>query len=122
MYAIRSYYGTVAFNIFLAIIGIWLLYVVVNMLKMKLLSSILGTIIGGGAIALIILFQQEIRRFLILLGTKYFPNKSFSLVITSYSIHYTKLYERVLVNLPLLPIKKRSTPGANRFILKYFVN
>ena len=32
--------GTVAFNIFLAIIGIWLLYVVVNMLKMKLLSSI----------------------------------------------------------------------------------
>ncbi len=72
--------GTVAFNIFLAIIGIWLLYVVVNMLKMKLLSSILGTIIGGGAIALIILFQQEIRRFLILLGTKYFPNKSFSLL------------------------------------------
>ena len=49
------------------------------MLKMKLLSSILGAIIGGGAIALIILFQQEIRRFLIFVGTKYFPNRKFSL-------------------------------------------
>jgi diadenylate cyclase len=67
--------GTVAFNIFIAVISIWLLYVIVNMLKMKLLSSILGAIIGGGAIALIILFQQEIRRFLIFVGTKYFPNR-----------------------------------------------
>jgi uncharacterized protein (TIGR00159 family) len=71
--------GTVAFNIFVAVIAIWLLYVVVNMMKMKLLSSILGTLIGGGAIALIILFQQEIRRFLIYFGSKYFPNKKFSL-------------------------------------------
>lgn len=71
--------GTVAFNIFIAVISIWLLYVIVNMMKMKLLSSILGAIIGGGAIALIILFQQEIRRFLIYVGTKYFPNRNFSL-------------------------------------------
>ena len=71
--------GTVAFNIFIAVIGIWLLYVIVNMMKMKLLSSILGAMIGGGAIALIILFQQEIRRFLIFVGTKYFPNRKFSL-------------------------------------------
>jgi len=71
--------GTVAFNIFIAVIGIWLLFVIVNMLKMKLLSSILGAIIGGGAIALIILFQQEIRRFLIFLGSRYFPNRKFSL-------------------------------------------
>ena len=71
--------GTVAFNIFIAVIGIWLLYVIVNMLKMKLLSSILGGIIGGGAIALIILFQQEIRRFLIFVGTKYFPDRKFSI-------------------------------------------
>jgi diadenylate cyclase len=71
--------GTVAFNIFIAVIGIWLLFVIVNMLKMKLLSTILGAIIGGGAIALIILFQQEIRRFLIFMGSRYFPNRKFSL-------------------------------------------
>jgi len=71
--------GTVAFNIFIAVIGIWLLYVIVDMLKMKLLSSILGGVMGGGAIALIILFQQEVRRFLIFVGSKYFPNRRFSL-------------------------------------------
>lgn len=70
--------GTVAFNIFIAVIGIWLLFVIVNMLKMKLLSTILGAIMGGGAIALIILFQQEIRRFLIFLGSRYFPDSKFS--------------------------------------------
>jgi len=71
--------GTVAFNIFVAIIGIWLLYFIVNILKMKLLTTILGGLIGGGVIALIILFQQEIRRFLIFLGSKYFPERRFSL-------------------------------------------
>ena len=71
--------GTVAFKIFIGVIAIYLVYILVNLLKMKLLSSILGAIIGGGAIALIILFQQEIRRFLIYLGGRYFPNRNFSL-------------------------------------------
>lgn len=46
---------------------------------MELLSSILGQIIGVGVIALIIVFQQEIRRFLLLLGTRYFSKYRFSL-------------------------------------------
>jgi diadenylate cyclase len=71
--------GTVAFSIFVGVIGIYLLYMLVDLLKMKLLSTILGAVIGGGAIALIVLFQQEIRRFLIFLGSKYFPNRKFSL-------------------------------------------
>lgn len=71
--------GTVAFNIFVAVIGIWLLYIIVRILKMKLLTSILGAAIGGGAIALIIIFQQEIRRFMIYIGSRYFSNRSFSL-------------------------------------------
>lgn len=70
--------GTVAFNIFLGISLLLLLYLVVRGLQMKLLSSILGALMGGGAIALIILFQQEIRRFLVYLGTRYFPNRTFS--------------------------------------------
>ncbi|MBN1951756.1 MAG: diadenylate cyclase [Bacteroidales bacterium] len=80
MYQIyRLIRGTVAFNIFIALISIWLLYVIVNMMKMKLLSSILGAVIGGGVVAIIILFQQEIRRFLIFIGTKYLLNKNFSI-------------------------------------------
>jgi uncharacterized protein (TIGR00159 family) len=70
--------GTVAYNIFIGIISIILLYFFVDFLQMKLLSSILGGLIGGGAIALIILFQQEIRRFLVFVGTRYFPKGKFS--------------------------------------------
>ena len=71
--------GTVAYNIFVGIISILLLYFFVDFLQMKLLSSILGALIGGGAIVLIILFQQEIRRFLMFVGTRYFPQGKFSL-------------------------------------------
>ena len=71
--------GTVAFNIFLAVLSLYLIYRIVQISNMKMLTDFLGAIIGGGAIALIIVFQQEIRRFLIFLGTRYFPNRSFSL-------------------------------------------
>jgi len=79
----HAYYlikGTVAYNIFVGIISIILLYFFVDFLQMKLLSSILGALIGGGAIALIILFQQEIRRFLVFVGTHYFPKGKFSIM------------------------------------------
>ncbi len=71
--------GTVAINIFLGIFTLYLFWLVVKALNMELLSSILGQIIGVGVIALIIVFQQEIRRFLLLLGTRYFSKNRFSL-------------------------------------------
>ncbi len=63
--------GTVAINIIVAILVIYVFWWFVRMLKMELLSNILGQIIGVGLIALIIVFQQEIRRFLILIGSRY---------------------------------------------------
>jgi len=63
--------GTVALNIIIGIIAIYILWGIVKMLKMELVSSILGQIIGVGVIALIIVFQQEIRRFLLIIGTRY---------------------------------------------------
>jgi len=44
-------------------------------LEMEMLSGILGTLIGGGVIALIVVFQQEIRKFLLMLGTTNFASK-----------------------------------------------
>lgn len=61
--------GTVAINIFFGIIAIYLLWKIVEVLEMKLLSEILGQFIGVGVIALIVVFQPEIRKFLLLLGT-----------------------------------------------------
>lgn len=60
--------GTVAIKIFLGILAIYLFWKIAAALKMELLSEILGQFIGVGVIALIVVFQQEIRRFLLLIG------------------------------------------------------
>ncbi len=62
--------GTVAIRIFLGILSIYLVWKLVSALQMELLSEILGQFIGVGVLALIIVFQQEIRRFLILVGSQ----------------------------------------------------
>jgi diadenylate cyclase len=67
--------GTVAMNIFVAIFSFYLLWLIVKALNMQLLGTILGQFIGVGIIALIIVFQQEIRRFLLMIGTRYLSRK-----------------------------------------------
>lgn len=70
--------GTVAFNIFLGIAIILVFWWAVKALKMELLSSIMDKVIGVGVIALIIVFQQEIRRFLIYIGSRYIDGNRIS--------------------------------------------
>lgn len=60
--------GTIAFNIFIGLFSIYLLWWMVKAFEMKLLSQILGQFIGVGVVALIIVFQQEIRKFLLIIG------------------------------------------------------
>ena len=62
--------GTNAPYILSGIIAIYLLWVVVRALNMELLSTILGQLISVGAIALIIVFQPELRRFLQVIGMR----------------------------------------------------
>lgn len=68
--------GTTAMTIFAGIFIVYLLWVVVKALNMTLLSSIMGQVIGVGVLALIIVFQQEIRRYLLLLGSRYAKAKN----------------------------------------------
>jgi diadenylate cyclase len=67
--------GTVAINIVIGIAIIFVIWKITEALKMKMLSDILGTLLGGGVIALIIVFQQEIRKFFLMIGTTNFTNK-----------------------------------------------
>lgn len=60
--------GTIAANIFIGLITIYVLYMVVNALEMRLLTWILKKFADVGIIAVIIVFQQEVRRFLLLVG------------------------------------------------------
>lgn len=67
--------GTVAINIFFGIVALFLIWKLVAALQMELLSEILGAFISVGLVALIIIFQPEIRQFLLALGTPNFLNK-----------------------------------------------
>ncbi len=71
--------GTVAINIFIGIFVLYIIWLIVRVLNMELLNNILGKIIEVGVIALIIVFQQEIRRFLLFIGTRYLSKNRFSL-------------------------------------------
>ena len=74
-YFYRLVRGTVAINIFIGIVIIWGFWKLTQLLDMRMTSSMVGGFMQVGLIALIIVFQQEIRKFLLLIGSTNFPNK-----------------------------------------------
>lgn len=60
--------GSSAMNIFVAIILLLIVRVIVGSLGMKLMTSLMNTLFDVGILALIIIFQPEIRHFLMRLG------------------------------------------------------
>jgi len=60
--------GTIAANIFIGLALIYVLFFVVKALHMRLLTAILQNFANVGIIAIVVVFQQEIRRFLLLVG------------------------------------------------------
>lgn len=66
--------GTAAINILFGLVAFFLLWKITTLLKMELLSDIFGAFISVGIIALIVIFQPEIRQFLLALGTPNFFN------------------------------------------------
>ncbi len=62
---------TVAIQIFGGIILLYFVWAVVRALNLELLSGFLGQFFEFGVLALIVVFQPEIRKFLLILGTKY---------------------------------------------------
>lgn len=60
--------GTSATRIFAGILVLYLIWIGARALDMQLLSFILGQLLGVGVIALIIIFQPEIRRFFLHIG------------------------------------------------------
>ncbi len=60
--------GSVAVRVFLGFLFLYLIFLVVRAVEMELLTAILGQFMGVGVIAVIILFQPEIRKFLLIIG------------------------------------------------------
>lgn len=69
--AFRLLRGSAAMSIFAAIFSLYILRVLVAAFNMKLMNALLGTVLDVGVLALIVIFQPEIRRFLIRFGNRY---------------------------------------------------
>lgn len=68
-YVYKLVKGTVAVNIFIGIIIIYLVWRVTDFLDMYMLHRIFDGFIKVGIIALIVVFQPEIRKFLLMVGS-----------------------------------------------------
>jgi diadenylate cyclase len=68
--------GTAAVNIFLGILAIFVIWRLVKSLQMDLLSDLLGAFTSVGFIAFIVVFQPEIRKFLLAIGSPGFITRS----------------------------------------------
>ncbi len=78
--------GTAALNIFIGVAIFYVFYRLVRYMHLDLFSSILGKFIDVGVIALLIVFQQELRRFFLFIGTyNVIGNQKFRKVLFGWS-------------------------------------
>ncbi len=73
--------GTVAINIFAGIFTFYVAWLLVRALNMELITSIMGQFFGMGMIALLIVFQQEVRRFLFEACVNFSASKTGALIV-----------------------------------------
>ena len=66
--------GSSAISIFVAIVSLYLIRVLVSAFNMRLMTALMETVLDVGMIALIVIFQPEIRKVLINLGNRYVNN------------------------------------------------
>lgn len=66
--------GSSAMSIFVAIISLYFIRILVGAFGMKFMVTLLDTVLDVGVLAIIVIFQPEIRKFLIQLGNKYMAN------------------------------------------------
>jgi uncharacterized protein (TIGR00159 family) len=72
--------NTAAMRIVFSIVSIYLVWALARVLNMELLSTILGQVLGVGVIALFIVFQPEIRRFLLHFSMRFEANRKSNII------------------------------------------
>jgi uncharacterized protein (TIGR00159 family) len=74
-YVYKLLKGTVAINIFIGIALLFVTFKITSAADLKMFSGILGGLLGVGAVGVMIVFQQEIRKFLLMIGSTNYSNK-----------------------------------------------
>lgn len=88
---------SIALRIVFALALVFLFWKLVDLLDMVLLKSILDQIIGVGAIALIVIFSAEIRRFLVALGRNSFISRTWEQFFTKAETQHS--YEELVAGI-----------------------
>jgi len=113
-YVYKLVRGTAAINIFLGFVIIYIIWWLTELVNMPILSNILGGFISVGVIALIVVFQQEIRKFLLLLGSSNFTNNKN--IIKKFNLFFRITKKQTLMNIEELinacEIFKKNKTGA----------
>lgn len=90
--------GSAAINIFIGIVIVYLIWKLTQLLQMEMLSSVLGEFIGVGMFALIVVFQQEIRKFLLMVGSTSFSGSNWFQLKLSNRENKTQDYVDIIVD------------------------
>ncbi len=119
--------GTTAINIFIGLGLIYLVWMVIKAFELKLLSSILGKFINVGVIAIMVVFQQEIRKFLLYIGSKEFlKNKNWKALLRFSSGSETVLLDVAQIVEACFAMSQTQTGAliivARKSDLKFYVN
>lgn len=119
--------GTTAINIFIGLGLIYLVWMVIKAFELKLLSSILGKFINVGVIAIMVVFQQEIRKFLLYIGSKEFlKNKNWKALLRFSSGSETVVLDAAQIVEACFTMSQTQTGAliivARKSDLKFYVN
>lgn len=108
--------GSVAVRVLIGFLSLYLIYLVVRAAQMELLAGILGQFMGVGVLAAIIIFSQEIRKFLLILGKTSFRNSG---VLESILI-WRKKRPKINMNITAVIEAAKSLSGSNTGALMVF--
>lgn len=102
--------GSIAFNIFIGVVMLYVVWWLVGTLNMDLLSVLLNQFVSVGVIIIIIIFQPEVRRFLLLLGNTTLRQQSHFL---------SRLIDRNMDGLDERGLQVKSIRGAIKRMSRY---
>ena len=108
--------GSVAVRVLIGFLSLYLIYLVVRAAQMELLAGILGQFMGVGVLAAIIIFSQEIRKFLLILGkTSFRKNGVFESLLI-----WRKKKPKINMNLTAVIEASKNLSGSNTGALMVF--
>ncbi|RYG38973.1 MAG: TIGR00159 family protein [Chitinophagaceae bacterium] len=114
--------NTLAVNLILGMFIIIILYFVVRTLDMRLMEAIINKFISVGLISLVVIFQPEIRRFLLHIGKNTFmqQNRAWYAYLFGKKDADNDNYSRIKPILDACKSMKKSRTGALIVIVKFY--